>query len=109
MDSVFRKVLHNMSKDYPFTFYGDLATHLDCAPINVANYFIEIDQYFLNNGLPPFSTLIVNSKDFICGDGYFTYWYPHITEEIDRMNLWDRNKTILLKNQEKVKNLVLVF
>ncbi len=67
------KALIERFKENKLTTYGQVADWLGKPKEAefVDRYFIEIDEVFKENGQPPLSTLIINGKEGICGEGYF--------------------------------------
>lgn len=91
--NVFEFILSN-KKSGQFTNYGSLTSWIGCDnPRHVADYFIEIDKYFIENDMPPFSTLIINQSINMPGDGYFNYHFPSIWHQFELK----KDEEILLK------------
>lgn len=84
-------------------FYKTMAKILKCDPRHVDKEYFEIDEVFKANGLPPISTIIVNSETYTCGDGYFKEHYPG---EADRDAIWINNYNELIKNKKKAIDLL---
>ena len=91
--NVYEFILSN-KKNGQFTYYGSLTSWIGCNnPRHVADYFTEIDKYFIENDMPPFSTLIINQSINMPGDGYFNYHFPSIWHQFELK----KDEEILLK------------
>lgn len=91
--NIYKFILENR-KNKQFTNYGSLTSWIGCDnPRQVADYFIEIDKYFIENDMPPFSTLIINQSINMPGNGYFNYHFPSIWHQFEVR----KDKDILLK------------
>ena len=112
--NVFEFILSN-KKGGQLTNYGSLTSWIGCDNSrHVADYFIEIDKYFIENDMPPFSTLIINKSKNMPGDGYFNYHFPSIWHQFELK----KDEGILLKcwaeqvekfNLKKAENLLHKF
>lgn len=112
--NVYEFILSNR-KNGQFTNYGSLTSWIGCDnPRHVADYFIEIDKYFIENDMPPFSTLIINKSKNMPGDGHFNYHFPSIWHQFELK----KDEGILLKcwseqvekfNLKKAENLLHKF
>ncbi len=83
--------------------YGYIGKELAVEPIIVERLFTESDKLFKENGFPPISTIVVNSENNICGDGYFKEHYPNAK---DKDILWINNLKVIFRNKKKVIELL---
>ena len=86
-----------------FVTYKQIGNMLDYPPEFVDRLFYEVDEKFKENGLPPLTTVMVNSEDFQVGAGYFSEHYPNVK---DKEKTWITNLNKLYSNTEKVRDLL---
>jgi hypothetical protein len=86
-----------------FVTYKQIGNMLDYPPEFVDRLFYEVDEKFKENGLPPLTTVMVNSEDFQVGAGYFREHYPNVK---DKEKTWITNLNKLYSNTEKVRDLL---
>jgi len=84
MKRVIKHLINNYENGH-FTTYGEAAMIIGCNAEHAADYIIQADEICKDNGIPPISSLLVNT-DGICGDGYFTYHFPH--DKRDKLTIW---------------------
>lgn len=76
--NVYETILGNY-KQNKLTSYGEIVEYVEgYSPETVSYYFMDIDEIFKNNKMPPFSSLIINAKKNRPGYGYFSYHFPEI-------------------------------
>ena len=102
-------VLKNFLDGWKLTTYGDVAEVIGCDPRHADQYFTDIDDWFKEHNLPPFSTLVVNADSLMSGDGYYTYHYPELKKVEDKEQKWIDNYNLLKKNKDQVEQMVYFY
>ena len=102
-------VLRNFLDGGKTTRYGEVAELLGCSPRQADQYFVDIDDWFKDHNLPPFSTLVVNAETQMSGDGYYKYHYPELKTEKEKMEKWIVNYSKLLENKDQVEQMVYFY
>ena len=87
MYEIYKSVIERF-KEGKLTTYGEVADWLGKPKEAefIDRYFIEIDEVFKENGQPPLSTLIINAKEGICGEGYFKEHFG--TDKREHIVIW---------------------